>query len=317
MDACAGPCGFRKATAVALCRHPAQNLARLQDLPDSIALVDGRYAREIDVAATLALEAGRLAFEAWQSGNLAEEDKGGEPVTAIDRECSALIVDGISSLFGGDAVLSEEAPEEDVGRRLASERVWMIDPIDGTRDFVDGRSGYAVMIGLLEGTRPRLGVIMHPPASRLYVGVVGAGAWMIDGAGVPKPLAVSSAPANMSALRLVSSASHRGTIVDAIKGALGITDESRMGSVGVKAALIAQGVRDLYINPSRQAKVWDNCAPEALLVAAGGRVTDLFGAPLDYRRTDPKNPHGMVASSGAFHDEVVAGIAPVLAEKRR
>lgn len=289
----------------------------MTELPDATALVDGRYAREIDVAAALALEAGRLAFEAWQSGTLTEEDKGGEPVTAVDRECSALIVDGLTSLFGRDAVLSEEAPEADVGHRLASERVWMIDPIDGTRDFVDGRSGYSVMIGLLEGDRPRLGVVMHPPASRLYVGVVGAGAWMIDGAGEPRALHVASAQANMSALRLVSSASHRGPLIDAIKAALGIADESRMGSVGVKAALIAQGVRDLYVNPSRKAKVWDNCAPEALLVAAGGRVSDLFGAPLEYRRPDPKNPHGMVASSGAFHDQVVAALAPVLAERRR
>src|SRR5262249_38335761 len=92
----------------------------------------------------------------------------------------------------------------------------------------------------------------------------------------------------------------------------GIADEQQVGSVGVKLCLIAMGVRDLYVNPTAKTKMWDTCAPEAILTRAGGRLTDLFGAPVDYTR-ELRQVRGLVATNGLVHDEVVAKLAPLFA----
>jgi len=118
-----------------------------------------------------------------------------------------------------------------------------------------------------------------------------------------------------SEIRLVASKSHRSAELDKVKGALGIDNELNVGSVGVKLCLIALGVRDLYVNPAAKTKAWDTCAPEAILVAAGGRLTDLFGTPIDYVGA-LNHPRGLVASNGLVHDAVIAKIAPLFAALR-
>ena len=103
---------------------------------------------------------------------------------------------------------------------------------------------------------------------------------------------------------------HRTPRVDAVKRALGITDELNIGSVGLKIGLVAENARDLYVYTGGRTKIWDTCGPEAILVAAGGRVTDLDGKPLIYATTDLYNRRGIVASNGPLHDHVIAVIAP-------
>jgi 3'(2'), 5'-bisphosphate nucleotidase len=283
---------------------------------DQLGGLTDTYQREIEVASQLAVEAAGAVMR-YFPGNphrqpLDVQSKGDDgPVTAADRAASDLIVGGLQRFFPQDALLSEEAADQDdVPARLGARRVWMIDPIDGTRDFIAGRAGFAVMIGLLEQGRPRLGVVVQPSAARLYVGLVGQGAWTIDGAGKPRAIQVDSSQA---AIRLVASRSHRSPIMDRIKEVLEVTDEVNIGSVGLKLALIASGLRDLYINTSGKSKLWDACAPEAILAAAGGRVTDLFGAAIDYQRADLALPSGLVASSGAIHEQVVERIGPLFA----
>jgi 3'(2'), 5'-bisphosphate nucleotidase len=115
---------------------------------------------------------------------------------------------------------------------------------------------------------------------------------------------------DLTSIRLVASASHRTEAIDRVRAALGVRDEMNVGSVGLKLALIAQGDRDLYVNPASRSSLWDSCGPEAILVAAGGRLTDLAGAPLDYTgRTSLANERGLVASNGVVHDEVIARLA--------
>jgi 3'(2'), 5'-bisphosphate nucleotidase len=111
-------------------------------------------------------------------------------------------------------------------------------------------------------------------------------------------------------VRLVASKSHRSPDIDRVKERLGIRDEENIGSVGVKLCLIAAGVHDLYVNPQAKTKAWDTCGPEAILVRAGGRLTDLLGAPIRY--TDElAHRRGLVASNGRVHDEVVQRLAPL------
>ena len=98
---------------------------------------------------------------------------------------------------------------------------------------------------------------------------------------------------------------------------MGITDELALGSVGLKTAMVAQGARDLYVYPGGQTKIWDTCAPEAILAAAGGRVTDSDGNPLCYTRPELRNQRGVIASNGLVHDLALAAVANLRAEVSR
>ncbi|MGE5186689.1 MAG: 3'(2'),5'-bisphosphate nucleotidase CysQ family protein [Acidobacteriota bacterium] len=254
---------------------------------------------ELDAALELARAAGELVMK-LRGGELAVEMKpGDEPVTVADKRASQLIVDGLHARFPADPVISEEAP----GQTLVPARMWLVDPIDGTKDFIRGSDGFSIMIGLAIAGRPAVGVVHQPAASRTFwASPEGA---FVDG----KPLAVSSI-ASAGEARLVASASHRTPDIDRVKQTLGIADEQNVGSVGVKLALIAMGVRDLYVNPTAKTKAWDTCAPEAILVRAGGRLTDLFGRPVDYA-SELRQVRGLVASNGHVHDEVVGKLAPL------
>jgi len=264
------------------------------------------------VAERLAREAGALALRYFGSG-IAVEYKGeaGEdgPVTRADREANALIVDGLARAFPGDGLLSEEIPDD--GRWRAADRTWMVDPLDGTRDFIRGHAGWSTMIGLCVEGRPALGIVYQPTAQRLYRAGDGLRAERVDEDGSVRALAVSGV-SEPGAIRLVASKSHRTEVIDRVRAALGVTDELNVGSVGLKLGLIAQGDRDLYVNPAGRSSLWDTCGPEAILAGAGGRLSDLAGHSLDYSgRTSLKNDRGLVASNGRLHDEVIARIAAI------
>ena len=229
-----------------------------------------------------------------------------EPVTDADLAANALIVSGLAEEFAGDAILSEELPDD--GSRLGRSRVWMVDPIDGTRDFVRGQPGYVVMIGLCLDGRPTLGAVAHPSTGVVWSGVVGQGAWREQPDGRRVPMQASSL-AEPRGVRIVVSQSRRSPQIDAFRLALGVTDEMSVGSVGLKVALVCQGERDLYLYPGEQTKLWDTCGPEAILTAAGGRMSDMDGRPLDYTKADLNNRSGVVASNGPLHDLVIQALA--------
>jgi len=261
--------------------------------------------RELEVARRLALEAGAVALRYHGQDIEVERKPGNEPVTRADREANEVIVAGLQAAFADDAVLAEETPDD--GTRLGRPRVWMVDPIDGTRDFIRGRDGFSVMIGLCESARPVLGVVYQPVGDRLYTAVRGEGAWFSQLGAAPTRLAVSTI-GDPAQIRLVASKSHRTAVIDQVRARLGISDEFNVGSVGLKLGLIARGERDLYVNPSSKSSAWDTCAPEAILVEAGGRLTDLYGQPLRYDDQDVRHLRGLVASNGLLHDIVLEKI---------
>jgi 3'(2'), 5'-bisphosphate nucleotidase len=271
--------------------------------------MDDDYAQELDLAARLAREAGVLAMRHRAAGVTVERKAEDEPVTIADREASALILAGLAAAFPDDVRISEEA--DDDRRRLdAGRRTWFVDPIDGTRDFIKGRAGFAVMIGLCVAGRPVLGAVYQPDGDRLFLGLPGVGLASCDDGQGPRRIACTRTK-DVTQLRLVASASHRTGKIDEVKVALGIADELNIGSVGLKLSLIATGTRDLYVNPSSRSKAWDTCAPEAIIRAAGGTVTDLYGEPLSYLDPDMHNRRGLLASNGAAHASVLAKLAPL------
>ena len=266
----------------------------------------GRLGAEVTRAIELAHAAGKVVM-AVRGGELGVEMKAGdEPVTIADRRSSELIVAGLTAAFPGDVVISEENPDDPA--RLTARRVWYVDPIDGTKDFIRGHDGFSVMIGMTEGHVPTLGVVYQPSVDRIFWATVEDGAWFQAPGDEPRRLAVSEIR-TASEIRLVASKSHRSDAIDRVKSALGIDNELNIGSVGLKLCLIALAERDLYVNPWPKCKAWDTCAPEAILRAAGGVLTDLHGAPLRYDESYLGRLHGLVASNGRVHADVVARLA--------
>jgi 3'(2'), 5'-bisphosphate nucleotidase len=266
-------------------------------------------AAELRVARRLARDAGAIVLDYRERGTDAlqvERKEGDEPVTQADRAASALIVAGLEAAFPADVVISEERPFDPA--HAGGRRVWFVDPIDGTRDFIRGAEGFAVMIGLAVDGRPAVGVVYQPTQGGTFWAAPGLGAWFARGDGPPRRLRVAPVT-DVAALRLVASASHRTSATDVVKTALGITDERNIGSVGIKLALIALGERDLYVNPTPRCKAWDTCAPEAIIVAAGGVLTDGRGGALPYDRVDLGAPRGLVACGAAVHAAVLARLA--------
>ena len=266
---------------------------------------------ELARAIELARIAGAEAMRMQRAGIEVEMKPGDEPVTAADRRASELIVAGLASSFPDDPIISEELTP--APGALGAPRLWLVDPIDGTKDFIRGEDGYAVMIGLVCDGRPVLGVVYQPVIDRLFYATPD-GALMTH-EGVTTPLAVSSVAAAAD-VRLVASRSNRSPDLDRVKLQLGIANELNLGSVGVKLCVIAAGARDLYVNPAAKTKAWDTCAPEAILVQAGGRLSDLFGNPIDYTK-ELAHRRGLVASNGLVHDEVVAKLTPLFAHLAR
>jgi 3'(2'), 5'-bisphosphate nucleotidase len=265
--------------------------------------------RELDLATRLAREAGEVTLKYHRTEDLEVQDKGvDDPVTRADKEAEEVILPQLHEHFPQDGLLSEEAEDKTSWRD--HKRSWIVDPLDGTKDFVLGFDGYSVMIGLLEGGRPVLGVV-HQPVTGLTFRAAGDHAEVVDPAGTARPMRVS-VEGDAARIRLVVSNTHRSERVDQLKKILDITDELKVGSVGIKISFVARNERDLYVHPTGHCKLWDTCAPEAILAAAGGRMTDLFGDPLRYEPDELRVSRGIVASNGAVHDRVVEAIRPII-----
>ncbi|MCA9673169.1 MAG: 3'(2'),5'-bisphosphate nucleotidase CysQ [Myxococcales bacterium] len=268
-------------------------------------------ARELEVATDLARQAGALLLRYFRSDIDVDRKAHGEPVTEADRGSDALITRGLRDAFPDDGVLSEEADEHDSWSR--ARRAWLVDPMDGTKDFVGGREGFSVMIGLLEGGRPILGVVYQPTTGLCYRAARGHGC-EVQRDGEPAEPARPSDVSDPARARLVASYSSRSPRIGEIKQRLGTTDELNVGSVGLKVGLVARGVRDLYVNPEGHCRLWDVCAPEAILREAGGCISDLAGNDLSYEPGQLRVRGGIVASANpVLHAEVIAKIAPLFA----
>jgi 3'(2'), 5'-bisphosphate nucleotidase len=258
--------------------------------------------RELDLVAETVRAAGAAAMRFYGTA-AAQAKTDASPVTAADHAANDVIVARLRAAFPGDAILSEES--RDSADRLGARRVWIVDPLDGTKEFLAQNGEFSIMVGLVEDGRPVLGAVYLPAPDVLYLAAEGVGAWR-EAEGRREPLACPTA--DPGAIRLVGSRSHADPLVERMRAALGIDDVLPCGSVGVKCARIAEGVRDLYVHPVPYMKEWDTCAPEAILRAAGGFVSDARGEPLRYNKPDPVQPHGIVACAPGVVDAVLPTI---------
>lgn len=261
---------------------------------------------EVRVACEAAREAGAAAMRFYGTASAVAKE-GGSPVTEADHAANRVILDRLRTAFPEDAVLSEEAADSTA--RLSRSRVWIVDPLDGTKEFLACNGEFAIMIGLAVDGRAVLGAVYLPATDTLFAAAEGQGAW-VERDGRRTPLRCSEGAAS---LRLVGSRSHPDPLLVRIQSALGITDVMPSGSVGVKCGLIAEGQRDLYVHPVPYLKEWDTCAPEVILREAGGAVVDCVGDPLRYNKPDPHQPRGILACGAGVLDGVLGPVSAVYA----
>lgn len=234
------------------------------------------YERELEIATQLALRAGAEAVAASQ-GRFAVEEKGpGDLVTSVDKALNTLIVATLSEAFPDDAIVAEESADNSARAR----RIWFVDPIDGTKDFVNGTGQWSVMIGLAVEGRPVVGVVHHAIPDRLYAAALPGAATLTIGG--QSEVIRCSPRRDARELIAVRSANHPDRFAGRLDLHVGVTTGYAHGSLGCKLVQIAEGRGDLYGNGSGKVSLWDTCAGEAILTAAGGRLVTARGEAIDY-----------------------------------
>src|SRR5215216_3114515 len=269
---------------------------------------------ELRVACELARLAGAAILEHYEGPLHIKQknyDDDLEPVTQADTIANELIVTGLKREFPNDGILAEESI--DTKHRLEKSRVWMVDPLDGTNGFIDGNGDFAVQIGLAEDGQCVAGVVYQPLTGVLYRAVRGGGTWIERPQFEPEQAKVSDKKI-LSEMRLAASRSHRSPRMNKVVTRFGFQEEVQRGSVGIKVGLLIEQQCDVYIHLSPRTKQWDTCAPEVILLEAGGRISDLFGYPLNYNVPDVNNRNGLVASNGVAHNHIIETLAPLLQE---
>jgi 3'(2'), 5'-bisphosphate nucleotidase len=264
--------------------------------------------RAAEVALAAAREASHLVMRVYAAPFEVAYKGKDDPVTRADHESNALLCDRLSRAFPGLPIVAEESDPGTYAGFLGAEAVWFVDPLDGTREFVARNGEFAVMIGLAERGLATLGVITAPAWGRAFVGVVGEGAWEVAADGTRTPIRVS-ARSSLEGASMVVSRSRTPPQLAALAAAVGGRTPVALGSSGLKAAVVASGEYDIYLQPGRAGMRWDACSSDALVRAAGGLLTDTSGTAIDYATPELTNTRGLLATNALLHGHVIDALA--------
>jgi 3'(2'), 5'-bisphosphate nucleotidase len=269
--------------------NPAEQLTYLSDLAQSI----GWGAAEILLSARA---------EGFQVGG--DQDS---PVTSADLAANDYILnalqDALDETFG---YLTEETFKgQNPADRLGKSWVWIIDPLDGTKDYIQGTGEYAVQIALAYEGRPVVAVVACPGQEKLYSAIQGQGTWVHEKSGKSYPARVST-KSKLSDMIIVTSRNHVAEKLQDLVKRLSISSQRGMGSVGCKVSAIVDQGADLYISISGKTapKDWDFAAPELILTEAGGKFTYINGGVITYNREDVNQWESVLATNGTCHDSI-------------
>jgi 3'(2'), 5'-bisphosphate nucleotidase len=249
----------------------------------------------LDPVAALALKAGTRILEIYHSDEFSVQEKDDRsPLTAADLASHHTIIGGLAELTPEIPVLSEESASLPYAERATWQQYWLVDPLDGTREFINRNGEFTVNIALIDDQRPVLGVVHVPVQDRTYVGCEGVGAERRERDG--KPVAIHVSGSSDARARIVGSRSHRGASLDRFLERVGDYDMVPMGR-SLKFCVVAEGGADIYprLGPTSE---WDTAAAQAVVEQAGGKVVTLDGKPMKYNaKADILNPHFMVIGS--------------------
>lgn len=261
---------------------------------------------DIERVIRIASEAGEEILAVYEGPDFNVETKGdGSPLTLADRRAHRCIESGLRRLTPDIPVLSEESGAEAFASRHGWNRFWMVDPLDGTKEFIRRNGEFTVNIALIEDRQPVMGVVYTPVTGVCHFAASGQGAFR-RGQGVDAPIAVRTVnPAN---LVMVASRSHAGAEVQRYRENLeSMVDSVSLASMGssLKICLVAEGQADVYprLGPTSE---WDTAAAHCVLVSAGGRVCRLDGAPLTYNKDNILNPWFLACGDADFDWDAAA-----------
>ena len=255
-----------------------------------------------------------------RSGDLEIKDKQGDPVTAADIAVSHYILERLQENLGDRefGYISEETYNLESYQQSSQPWVWIIDPLDGTRDFIEKTGEYAIHIALVKHGRPVLAVVAYPEAEKLYYATLGSGTFVEtrDGKVTRKEISKRN---KIEDFILVVSRTHRDERFNNLLQQLPYKNQKHIGSIGCKIAAIVEHQADVYISLSGKSapKDWDLAAPELILTEAGGQFTHFDGTPLMYNQGDVSQWGGLLASNGQCHAQLCQEAERILASLDR
>lgn len=261
------------------------------------------YERELALCLALYERAGEIAMPIYHS-DFSVDFKGSDPVTEADRRVNAFLVDAIQAAFPNDLVVGEESANTG---DIQGDRIWFIDPVDGTADFTRRNGEWSIMVGLVVEGKPCVGMVFQPTTSVLYYASSGAGAWHQVGS-ERRQLRVSDDD-KLSNAMVVQSRSHPDPLVGRLMSGLGLRREYQHGSLGCKLAQIAEQRADLYLNFSGKCHMWDVAGPEVILREAGGALLDTRGRALRYSGTSTLVAEPFIATTSRLMSPLLEFLA--------
>lgn len=253
-----------------------------------------------------------------QSRSFEVEKSGDSPVTSADIAANTYILEKLQSVFDPQtfAYLSEETYQSEPAEvRLSRPWVWIIDPLDGTKDFINRTGEYAMHIALAYQGRPVVAIVACPAFGKLYSATLQGGTWVETENGDRTRVQVSN-KSDFTDLTVVASRSHRDLRFNQLMEQFPVKQQRQIGSVGCKIAAIVEQQADLYLSLSGKsaAKDWDFAAPELILTEAGGRFTYFDQSPVQYNRADVSQWGGILASNGKIHAQLCDTAIALLGE---
>jgi 3'(2'), 5'-bisphosphate nucleotidase len=268
---------------------------------------------ELSAMLRIAAEAAAVVMQVYARPFAVDYKAPQDPVTEADRLANALICEQLEREFPGVPIVAEESDPATFEHFRGSERVFFVDPVDGTREFVERNGEFAVMIGLLEGERALAAVIDAPARGDVFAGWVGRGAFRVR-EGKREPISVSDID-DLRRGSIVGSRSHRSPALERALLELKPREVKVLGSAGLKGTLVACGEVEAYVAPGYAGQRWDACAADALVTAAGGVLTDTYGDALEYRAASLRNDRGLIASNRRVHETLVRGLEELRASQ--
>ena len=254
---------------------------------------------ELDIAIKAANKAAEAVLEIYRGDFEVSKKSDDSPITKADLKSNEIIKKFL--LQTGHAILSEE-DNDDLGR-LSRETVWIVDPLDGTSDFIDKTGEFTIMIALIQNKKPVLGVIAWPTDGTLFVAQKGGGAYRYSG-DIWRRMSVTKTD-QLSKCRIVGSRHHLSERERLFIKDLGITDFTSMGS-SLKVGKISSGEAEAYITTTNKMKEWDSAASYCIVSEAGGKMTDMLGNDITYNNEDVHHQNGILVTNGLIHEKIVA-----------
>ena len=260
---------------------------------------------QLDTLLRIAKTAGNAILSVYQrAGDIDVTIKDdNSPLTEADRDAHEIIIAELKEFTPSIPILSEESDGTSVDERLSWSRYWLVDPLDGTKEFIKRNGEFTVNIALINKGAPELGIVHVPVTNISYLGKTGVGAWKVAATGEADAISTTNFDLNPGQVRIVASRSHRGDLLDQLintmEAELGKAEVVSMGS-SLKICLLAEGKADIYprLAPTSE---WDTAAAHAVLAAAGGDIVDTEFQALRYNQKESMlNPHFIAISDISY-----------------